>query len=81
MTDLHKRPWFRTAALGVVAAALVVGCGKKEEPKPAAPAAEGEAAGTPQPVLGGRKMQEALRELREQWKQTDQGGQIGRAHV
>ena len=42
--------------------------------KPAAPAAEGEAAGTPQPVLGGRKMQEALRELREQWKQTDQGG-------
>lgn len=24
--------------------------------------------------LGGRKMQEALRELREQWKQTDQGG-------
>ena len=40
MTDLHKRTWFRTAALGVVAAALVVGCGKKEEPKPAAPAAE-----------------------------------------
>lgn len=24
--------------------------------------------------LGGRKMQESLRELREQWKQTDQGG-------
>ena len=26
------------------------------------------------PVVGGRKMQEALRELREQWKLTDQGG-------
>lgn len=25
-------------------------------------------------ALGGRKMQETLRELREQWKQTDQGG-------
>ncbi|MFM7802163.1 MAG: BMP family ABC transporter substrate-binding protein, partial [Limnohabitans sp.] len=39
MTDFYKRTWFRTAALGLVAAALVVGCGKKEEPKPA-PAAE-----------------------------------------
>ena len=26
------------------------------------------------PVMGGRKMQETLRQLREQWKQTDQGG-------
>ena len=26
------------------------------------------------PVMGGRKMQEALRQLREEWKQTDQGG-------
>ncbi len=26
------------------------------------------------PTLGGRKMQEALRQLREAWKQTDQGG-------
>ena len=25
-------------------------------------------------ALGGRKMQETLRQLREQWKQTDQGG-------
>ena len=39
MTDFYKRTWFRTAALGVVAAALVDGCGKKEEPKPA-PAVE-----------------------------------------
>ena len=33
MTDLYKRTWFRAAALSVVAAALMVGCGKKEEPK------------------------------------------------
>jgi hypothetical protein len=26
------------------------------------------------PAMGGRKMQENLRQLREQWKQTDQGG-------
>ena len=42
--------------------------------KPAPPAAEGEEPAPPQPVMGGRKMQEALRQLREQWKQTDQGG-------
>jgi hypothetical protein len=28
----------------------------------------------PVPVMGGRKMQETLRQLREQWKLTDQGG-------
>ena len=33
MTDLYKRSWFRAAALGLVSAALLVGCGKKEEPK------------------------------------------------
>ena len=27
-----------------------------------------------QPAMGGRKMQETLRQLREAWKQTDQGG-------
>jgi hypothetical protein len=42
--------------------------------KPAPPAAEGEEPAPPQPVMGGRKMQDALRQLREQWKQTDQGG-------
>ena len=42
--------------------------------KPAAPPTEGQPPAEPQPVFGGRKMQEALRELREQWKQTDQGG-------
>ena len=35
MTDIFKRSLFRAAALGVVAAAFMVGCGKKEEPKPA----------------------------------------------
>jgi hypothetical protein len=35
------------------------------------PLPEGEA---PKARLGGRKMQETLRTLREQWKQTDQGG-------
>ncbi len=38
-----------------------------EGEEPAAPAA-------PKPRLGGRKMQETLRALRDQWKQTDQGG-------
>ena len=35
------------------------------------PAAEGDA---PTPAMGGRKMQETLRHLREQWKTVDQGG-------
>ncbi|MRD47387.1 DUF349 domain-containing protein [Caenimonas koreensis] len=38
-----------------------------------APAAEGEEP-VRKPRFGGRKMQENLRALREQWKQTDQGG-------
>ena len=37
-------------------------------------AKEGEAAPPPKPRYGGRKMQETLRGLREQWKQVDQGG-------
>ena len=39
MTDFQKLTWLRAAALSVMAAALIVGCGKKEEPKPA-PVAE-----------------------------------------
>jgi ATP-dependent RNA helicase SUPV3L1/SUV3 len=39
----------------------------------AAPAADKEVFHL-EPVLGGRKMQEALRQLREEWKQADQGG-------
>ncbi len=35
---------------------------------------EGQEAAAPKPRFGGRKMQETLRALREQWKQTDQGG-------
>jgi hypothetical protein len=46
-------------------------------PAPAPAPAEGEAAAEPaarKPKYGGRKMQEQLRALREQWKQVDQGG-------
>jgi ATP-dependent RNA helicase SUPV3L1/SUV3 len=39
-----------------------------------APAKEGEEPPAPKPKYGGRKMQETLRHLREQWKQVDQGG-------
>jgi len=35
MTDLQKRSLLKAAALGAVAAAALVGCGKKEEPAPA----------------------------------------------
>jgi basic membrane protein A len=35
MTDLHKRSLLKVAALTAVAAAALVGCGKKEEAKPA----------------------------------------------
>jgi ATP-dependent RNA helicase SUPV3L1/SUV3 len=35
---------------------------------------EGQEPQAPKPRFGGRKMQEQLRALREQWKQTDQGG-------
>jgi hypothetical protein len=44
-------------------------------PAAALPPAELPAADTaPVPAMGGRKMQETLRQLREQWKATDQGG-------
>jgi len=45
---------------------------------PAAPLASAAAAAEPAPAkipaMGGRKMQETLRQLRDQWKLTDQGG-------
>jgi hypothetical protein len=41
-----------------------------ERPAPA----EGQEPAQPKPRFGGRKMQEQLRQLREQWKQVDQGG-------
>ncbi len=42
--------------------------------EPAAPNPQGSESGPRKPRYGGRKMQEQLRALREQWKQTDQGG-------
>ena len=48
MTDLKKRSLFKMAAMSAVAAAVLAGCGKKEEPAPApapeapAPAAKAE---------------------------------------
>ena len=48
MTDLHKRSLFKLAALSAVAAAALVGCGKKEEPAPA-PAQAAPAAEAPKP--------------------------------
>ena len=45
----------------------------KREPLRAARPPKGEDA-APVPVMGGRKMQETLRQLREQWKTVDQGG-------
>ncbi len=52
MTDLHKRALIKVAALSAVAAAALVGCGKKEEPAPApAPAPVTEApAPKPEPL-------------------------------
>ncbi len=38
MTDLNKRSLIKVAALSAIAAAALVGCGKKEEPMPAAAA-------------------------------------------
>ncbi len=44
MTDLTKRRLFQAAAISAIAAAALVGCGKKEEPADAAPAAAPKAA-------------------------------------
>ena len=49
MTDLNKRSLIKVAALSAIAAAALVGCGKKEEAKPAAaaPAPAASAAAAP----------------------------------
>ena len=39
MTDVNKRSWLKLAALTAVAATALAGCGKKDEPAAAAPAA------------------------------------------
>ena len=49
MKDLNKRTLFRMAALSAVSAAVLVGCGKKEEPAPAPQAAAPAAASAPAP--------------------------------
>ena len=52
MTDLNKRSLIKVAALSAIAAAALVGCGKKEEAKPAAApaAAPASAAAAPPPA-------------------------------
>lgn len=51
MTDLQKRSLLKLAALGTVASAVLVGCGKKEEPAPApAPAPVAAPAPKPEPL-------------------------------
>ncbi|MDD2843765.1 MAG: BMP family ABC transporter substrate-binding protein [Rhodoferax sp.] len=51
MTDLQKRSLFKAAALTAVAAAALVGCGKKEEPAPApAPAPVAAEPAKPEPL-------------------------------
>ncbi|HSX93195.1 MAG TPA: BMP family ABC transporter substrate-binding protein [Hydrogenophaga sp.] len=55
MTDLHKRSLFKVAAISALAAAVLIGCGKKEEevaaPAPApAPAAPAAAPAAPEPL-------------------------------
>ena len=49
MTDLNKRSLLKVAALSAVAAAALVGCGKKEEPAPAPAPAPAAAAPAPKP--------------------------------
>ena len=51
MTDLNKRSLLRVAALSAISAAVLVGCGKKEEAKPAeaAPAPVAAASAPPKP--------------------------------
>ena len=49
MTDLHKRSLLKAAALTAVAAAALVGCGKKEEPAPAPAPAPAASAPAPKP--------------------------------
>lgn len=49
MTDLQKRAMLKVAALSAVAAAALVGCGKKEEPAPAPAPAPAPVAEAPAP--------------------------------
>ena len=50
MTDLKKRSMLKVAALSAMAAAALVGCGKKDETPAAAPAASAASAPKPEPL-------------------------------
>ncbi len=50
MTDLNKRSMLKVAALSAVAAAALVGCGKKDAAPAAAPAASAASAAKPEPL-------------------------------
>jgi simple sugar transport system substrate-binding protein len=50
MTDLKKRSMLKVAALSAMAAAALVGCGKKDETPAAAPAASAASAVKPEPL-------------------------------
>ena len=50
MTDLNKRSLIKVAALSAIAAAALVGCGKKEEAKPAVAPAEAPASAAAAPA-------------------------------
>ena len=63
---------FETVTVAAGAAAPVPPA--EEGAAPIEPIAPAEPMVTRKPRFGGRKMQEQLRALREQWKQTDQGG-------
>ena len=74
------RRWRRPANWKAGSAGAPTSCARNWWPRPRAcsssprrPRARS-APPAPKPRYGGRKMQEQLRALREQWKQTDQGG-------
>jgi ATP-dependent RNA helicase SUPV3L1/SUV3 len=71
-----QRPAPAEAAQAAPESAPAEGAAPVEVQEPVAPAPQTAQAPAParKPRYGGRKMQEQLRALREQWKQTDQGG-------
>jgi ATP-dependent RNA helicase SUPV3L1/SUV3 len=71
-----QRPAPAEAAQAAPESAPAEGAAPVEVQEPVAPAPQAAQAPAParKPRYGGRKMQEQLRALREQWKQTDQGG-------
>ena len=72
--DQADHPTATEAGDTATAADAVVSAPAIPDPAIPAPAAATKDRITWVPAVGGRKMQEALRQLREEWKQTDQGG-------